>query len=424
MASVIRFTHVSKQYHIGAGRESLREAISRKARLMARRGLEDRTDNVLWAVRDVSFEVEPGEALGLVGPNGAGKSTTLKLLSRVTPPTQGEIKTQGRIASLIELGAGFHPDLTGRENIYLNGAIMGLSRQEVQRRFDDIVAFAELERFIDTPIKRYSSGMYARLGFAVAAHVDPDILLVDEVLAVGDMNFQRKCYSFIHDFVNSGRSTVFVSHNLFALEQLCDKAVWLNQGRVMTIGPAPQVLADYMSAQEQKLAEIGPLQGSEGAALLLTRVYTTDTCGLPRQEFEIGDDIVVQVEYYAALPVPHPHFVIAVWDASTNRAVFLASMLVDNQTPDLADGRGRIACRFQAPPLMPRTYQIWGEVYGADRKHLLVNWQPLAAFTISSEYDVVRQPGSLRHERADAPVRVAYSWLRDGPVNSMNGKDG
>lgn len=219
MTATVKLDRVSKRYQLGVGGRSFRDAIAQAAGKISHTHHDEHQHEPFWAVRDVTFEVLPGEALGIVGPNGAGKTTILKLLSRVTRATTGRLETHGRVASLIELGAGFHPDLTGRENVYLNGTILGLNQSEIRQRFDQIVAFAELEQFIDTPVKRYSSGMYARLGFAVAAHVDPDILLVDEVLSVGDEAFQQKCHDFIHSFVESGRTSVFVSHNLYALER-------------------------------------------------------------------------------------------------------------------------------------------------------------------------------------------------------------
>jgi lipopolysaccharide transport system ATP-binding protein len=209
-------------------------------------GLADHDSDTIWALRDVSFSVKQGEVLGIIGRNGAGKSTVLKILSRITAPTQGEVKVKGRIASLLEVGTGFHPELTGRENTYLNGAILGMTKAEVDRKFDEIVAFSEVEQFIDTPVKRYSSGMYVRLAFAVAAHLDPEILLVDEVLAVGDASFQKKCLGKMGDVARGGRTVLFVSHNMVALQSLCESALWLEQGSVRQRGPSSQVVADYL----------------------------------------------------------------------------------------------------------------------------------------------------------------------------------
>ena len=204
-------------------------------------------DDTIWALKDVSFEVMPGEVMGVIGPNGAGKSTLLSLLSRIIEPTAGRAELFGRVQSLLEVGTGFHPDLSGRENIYLNGAVLGMKRREIDRRFDEIVAFAEVEKFIDTAVKRYSSGMYVRLAFAVAAHLNPEILLVDEVLAVGDASFQRKCLGKIDEVTRSGRTVLLVTHNLGVIPQLCERAILLSQGKVASCGSAQEVLDCYIS---------------------------------------------------------------------------------------------------------------------------------------------------------------------------------
>lgn len=205
----------------------------------------------VWSLRDIGFTVRRGEVLGIIGKNGAGKSTLLKILSRVTAPTTGRIRVRGRIASLLEVGTGFHPELSGRENVYLNGAILGMRRHEIDRKFPEIVAFAGVDRYIDTPVKRYSSGMYVRLAFAVAAHLDPDILIVDEVLAVGDAAFQRKCLGKMNQFRGSGRTILFVSHNMQAVRQLCQRVVWLEGGRIREVGPADEVMNRYLSEQKE-----------------------------------------------------------------------------------------------------------------------------------------------------------------------------
>ncbi len=210
-----------------------------------------RPDEYIWALRDVSFAVPQGEAVGIIGRNGAGKSTLLKILSRVTAPTSGIIKAKGRIASLLEVGTGFHPELTGRENAFLNGAILGMSRAEVRRKFDEIVAFSGVEQFIDTPVKRYSSGMYVRLAFAVAAHLEPEILVVDEVLAVGDTEFQKKCLGKMDEVAHGGRTVLFVSHNMSAVVGLCKTAIWLDKGRVALEGAAAQTVASYLEKHTQ-----------------------------------------------------------------------------------------------------------------------------------------------------------------------------
>jgi lipopolysaccharide transport system ATP-binding protein len=245
MTTAISMSGISKRYVIGdEWRErQLREILSKPSTLFARRGPR----RELWALRDVTLDIPTGEVVGIVGGNGAGKSTLLKILSRITEPTTGRAELHGRVASLLEVGTGFHPELTGRENIYLNGTILGMSRAEIREKFDEIVAFAEIDRLLDTPVKRYSSGMYVRLAFAVAAHVGPDILLVDEVLAVGDVAFQRKCLGKVESITHQGRTVVIVSHNMAVITQLCRQALWLDHGQVARFGPAASVVSDYLS---------------------------------------------------------------------------------------------------------------------------------------------------------------------------------
>ena len=230
--------HLSKQYQIGgpqARYKTFRDSAMEFIKSPLKKVVSNNNQNI-WALRDVSFEIQPGEVVGVIGRNGAGKSTLLKLLSHITSPTEGKIEIYGRVGSLLEVGTGFHPELTGRDNIYLNGAILGMKRWEIARKFDEIVDFAEIEKFMDTPVKHYSSGMYMRLAFAVAAHLEPEILLVDEVLAVGDAEFQKKCLGKMGEVANEGRTVLFVSHNIQAIRQLCNETIWINLGQVKERG--------------------------------------------------------------------------------------------------------------------------------------------------------------------------------------------
>src|SRR4051794_19175857 len=256
--SAISVENLCKRYELGSRtngdystlRESLVEAVKKPWRRL--RSTEETPDtsrqNEFFALKDVSFKVQPGEVLGIVGRNGAGKSTLLKILSRITPPTAGRIKMLGRVGSLLEVGTGFHPELTGRENIFLNGAILGMSRREIQRKFDEIVAFAETERYLDTPVKRYSSGMYTRLAFAVASHLEPEILIVDEVLAVGDAQFQKKCLGRMNEVSREGRTVLFVSHNMSAIKSLCTRGILIEGGRVAYDGSTDEVVNRYLDS--------------------------------------------------------------------------------------------------------------------------------------------------------------------------------
>jgi len=255
--AALRCSGVYKKFRKGELYDSLRDLVPAVTRRLFRRspppgGLAERE---FWALQDVSFDVRHGEALGIVGSNGAGKSTILKLLSRIMRPTRGAVEVDGRLSALIEVSAGFHPDLTGRENIFLHGAILGMTRAEIKRRFDAIVAFSGLEEFLDTPVKRYSSGMFARLGFSVSAHVEPDVLIVDEVLSVGDYLFQQKCYDRMNEVLSSGATVVFVSHNLRAVSTLCSRSLLLERGRVVEIGPTNEILRTYLGRGQDARAQ-------------------------------------------------------------------------------------------------------------------------------------------------------------------------
>jgi lipopolysaccharide transport system ATP-binding protein len=249
---------ISKRYRIGeyrAGYQTLRDTLSHAARRALRLEHVDHSLEDLWALKDVSFTVEEGEVVGFIGRNGSGKSTLLKVLTRITPPTEGTASIRGRVGSILEVGTGFHPELTGRENTYLNGAILGMKRREISAKFDEIVEFSGIGKLIDTPVKRYSSGMYVRLAFAVAAHLDPEVLIIDEVLAVGDYEFQQRCMGRIEDISTSGRTVIFVSHDMQAITRLCNRAYWLDRGHVMDEGPADEVVAAYLQGASGSGAE-------------------------------------------------------------------------------------------------------------------------------------------------------------------------
>lgn len=249
----LRFDHVSKKYRVqqDSDADAATHPWVRKLKNLRRRSQE------FWAVRDVSFEVERGEAVGIIGHNGAGKSTILKLLSSIITPTSGEIMINGRLSALIEVGSGFHPELTGRENVYLSGSILGMRRREIKRKLDDIVDFAGVRQFIDTPVKRYSSGMYVRLGFAIAAHLDPEILLLDEVLAVGDANFQAKCLQRIEELEEAGTTIVFISHDLSAVERICDRVLLMDHGQIVAAGRAKEVIQEYANLANRVKKKVG-----------------------------------------------------------------------------------------------------------------------------------------------------------------------
>jgi len=302
--NVIEVENVSKRYRIGQTsyhtlREDIYNVTGRLARFRRNREKADDAGHI-WALKDVSFRVEEGERLGVIGRNGSGKTTLLRLLAGITRPTKGKIRVTGTMGVLIELMAGFHPELTGRNNIFLNGIIIGMSRKDIQRKFDEIVAFAGLKEFIDTPIKRYSSGMQVRLGFAVAAHLEPDILLVDEVLAVGDAEFQKKCLGKMGDVAKEGRTVILVSHNMASITQLCERAVLLDGGKIVQDGPSREVVSKYLSSGENVSGEtvwsISDAPGSELVRLRAVRVVNED--GMPCFDTDMAKPIRLEIEFW------------------------------------------------------------------------------------------------------------------------------
>ena len=319
MPPIIKVQGLGKQYRIGSqgsAYSTLRETLVTKFRSpLHGRSRNNAADKKIWALHDVSFEVNPGEVVGIIGRNGAGKSTLLKILSRVTEPTTGRVELHGRVGSLLEVGTGFHPELSGRENIYLNGAVLGMRRAEITRKFDDIVAFAEVEKFIDTPVKRYSSGMYVRLAFAVAAYLEPEILLVDEVLAVGDASFQRKCLDRMKDVGQRGRTVLFVSHNMPAVTRLCERTVLLDEGTVLQDDQSHKVVSSYLKSGLGTMAarewdDLAEAPGNEIVRLRAVRVRNED--GQVTDAIDIRRSFGIEMEFQVLKPgqvlVPNYHF--------------------------------------------------------------------------------------------------------------------
>ncbi|MBV9925982.1 MAG: ABC transporter ATP-binding protein [Acidobacteria bacterium] len=308
MSAIIKVEDLGKQYRVGrraAAYDSLREAVAGTLRAPFRRRGGGGEGDTFWALKGVSFEVAQGEVLGLVGRNGAGKSTLLKVLSRITEPTEGRVALYARVASLLEVGTGFHPELTGRENVFLNGAILGMRRAEIKRKFDEIVAFSEIDKFIDTPVKRYSSGMYVRLAFAVAAHLEPEILIIDEVLAVGDVSFQKKCLGKISSVAQQGRTVLFVSHNMVAVKAMCDRAILLHQGGIEAEGPPARVVNSYLGAGRVSRAEIlwgDPRQAPGADPFRLRAVRVRNAVGDVSSELSSDEPFSIEVEYENLAP--------------------------------------------------------------------------------------------------------------------------
>ncbi|HZZ89880.1 MAG TPA: polysaccharide ABC transporter ATP-binding protein, partial [Caulobacteraceae bacterium] len=351
--------------------------------------------------------------MGVIGRNGAGKSTLLKILSRITEPTEGRAVIRGRMASLLEVGAGFHPELTGRENIYLNGAILGLTRAEIAARFDEIVAFAEVERFLDTPVKRYSSGMYVRLAFAVAAHLEPEILIIDEVLAVGDVAFQRKCLGKMQDVARGGRTVIFVSHNLPSVVDLSDRAMLLNRGGVATIGPSHEVVSQYLGAMRSELAagDISayrrPYRQEGWVDIVAVRV---GGCPLGATIAEPGAPIRIEIDLTVRRAIEHGLVVVNVLD---ERLDVLATFMSSDAGAlfALQPGDHRIACEFEALPLAPGAYQLNVGVAPSGGKLAWDVVNGLPGFRMGGE----ENPAWLRWpERPGALFQPASRWQADG----------
>ena len=304
MEPIIRVQNLSKQYYLGgpsAAYSTLRETLMDLARRPVRSLRKNGDASQIWALKDINFEIGHGEIVGIIGRNGAGKSTLLKILSRITEPTTGQVELYGRVASLLEVGTGFHPELSGRENIFLNGSILGMTRREIESKFDEIVAFAEVEKFIDTPVKRYSSGMYVRLAFAVAAHLEPEILVVDEVLAVGDYKFQQKCLSKMHDVATLGRTILFVSHNMGAVSRLCQRTILLNEGRIVGIGPTSEIIQTYTVSNTLGRAEYLQPAAPDKAMHLRRAAILKD--GEMRAEVGYHENFSIHLEYEVNRPI-------------------------------------------------------------------------------------------------------------------------
>ena len=333
--------NLSKNYRIGKlsngkdGQGNLSRLIKSPFSYLASTLSHASADEILWALKDVSFEVNHGEVVGIIGRNGAGKSTLLKILSRITEPTSGRAWVNGRVGSLLEVGTGFHPELTGRENIYLSGAILGMRREEIDRKFDDIVEFAETEKFLNTPVKRYSSGMYVRLAFAVAAHLEPEILLVDEVLAVGDAAFQKKCLGKMGDVATHGRTILFVSHNMIAIQNLCERTIWLNDGIIEAEGPSEVVIPKYLSksfaaSTEQIWEDAEAAPGN--SKVRLRRVCVRPENGSPNDPLTMESPFRVEVDFCNLVPDANLHITLHFYNEQQVIAFSSGSIETDDLT--------------------------------------------------------------------------------------------
>ena len=367
----IRCENLSKQYRIGSpdSYRTLRDAISNTARAPFRRFKNSQNGHAnIWALQDVSFEIKRGEVVGIIGLNGAGKSTLLKILSRITGPTRGRADIYGRVGSLLEVGTGFHPELTGRENIYLNGAILGMRKVEIDRKFDEIVSFAEVEKFLDTPVKRYSSGMYVRLAFGVAAHLETEVLLVDEVLAVGDAQFQKKCFEKMRDIGVQGRTILFVSHNMSAVRSICKHALIIEKGRVVAQGEIDATVDRYLS-QISSTPDLG--EAVETNTFSVTSVEATSATGPVIKTF---DPVQVKVRFIPKSEIKDPGLYVSILTMDSRRLTGL-DLKDFITTASLPAGQvAELGFTIESLPLLPGTYQL--EIHLKDMARRLIEIVP------------------------------------------------
>ncbi len=402
----IVFDKVCKRYELSARSDTLKEALINTARRYLPMGKSAQsqkalTDKTFWALKDVSFEIQPGEAVGIIGPNGSGKSTSLKILSGVTKPTSGRYELNGRLGALLEVGAGFHPDLTGRENVYMNGSILGMSKKEIDRKFDSIVDFSELEKFIDTPVKHYSSGMYVRLGFSVAIHNEPEVMLVDEALAVGDMGFQKKCFNKIHEIIKSGRTFVLVSHAMNQIQETCSRAILINKGNLVADGNPLEITEKYIALNGGP-REIPSANDNSNAKVIVRKVRLIDDNGNYTSTLATNAAFNIEIEYITAEPIHNPAITLkilrgptAIYQVNTHR------LGVDIGT---LNGQGILRCSIEAIPLTPNSFdidvivldEIGGTVIGYSRTKEAVT-------TVPPE-DLMSLGGYLAPEKLERPI--------------------
>jgi homopolymeric O-antigen transport system ATP-binding protein len=419
MGYAIRFEEVTKRYYRGGPRyRSLRTDIAAGLRNAVRLKRTPSPPRGKLVLDKVTFEVPEGDSFALIGPNGAGKTTSLKLISKIAYPTEGRIRVRGRIAALIEVGTGVHPELTGRENIWLFGQILGMSRREVAERFDEIVDFAELHHALDLPVKMYSSGMQVRLGFSIAAHLNPDSFLVDEALAVGDAIFQTKCIERMSKLLAEGRTLMFVSHDLAAVESLCRNGIFILDGKIHSQGPIKGVLRDYLNwvdtAHQVRLSD--GLTPAASRSLSLGKVTCHAEDGSERYAYQTGEDIEIRLALDSDQRLEQPHVTLGISDGRPGSLV-LCSTLRDGGGPESIDGATIVSCRLRDVPLMPGVYEVWCSVTSEGVLQDVLDWQAVGTFRIAATPGMppVRAKKKQRASYVDGPVFVAHEWsAREG----------
>jgi lipopolysaccharide transport system ATP-binding protein len=421
--NIIEVENLSKRFRIGIREkraetfygqilQSIKAPLTNFRRLAALSKFSNDDESVFWALRDINFNVKEGELLGIIGRNGAGKSTLLKVLSRITEPTSGQVTIRGRVASLLEVGTGFHPELTGRENIYMNGTVLGMTKKEIDRKMEEIVEFSGVSKFIETPVKFYSSGMKVRLGFSVAAHLEPEILIVDEVLAVGDMEFQRKCMGKMEEVSQKqGRTVIFVSHNMAAIRALCNQAILLKNG-CLSIKDSTEVVASKYLKGENEIEGMFDVAGAGSTTdkVKFQKIIFRNQNGLATQDFAIGDDLTIEIYYEALEKFSSPYFFIGV--KSKYGPLCGANSLMDGKTPNFIEGQGVIRCTFKRLPLLPQQYDISIGVRASDGRSVLATTQDIGFFNILTKVSDIGFNGALADVLApdSAPVLLPYSW--------------
>jgi len=425
MTWAIKFEEVSKRYQSDGRRRRhpyLRDDLSRLGQRMlsAIRPVSTGNKSVpgprgTLALDRATFEIAKGESLALIGPNGAGKTTALRLLTRITYPTGGRIRVRGRVAALIEVTAGIHPELTGRENIWLYGRILGMSRQNIARHFDEIVEFAEVPQALDMPVKMYSSGMALRLGFSIASHLAPDIFVVDEALSVGDAAFQARSVNRMMQLTNEGRTLLFVSHHLPAVRALCRRGIFLLGGRVEMIGTVEEVLDAYltwvdtrqMAGVEKQLRQGSPSQ------VTIEEVTFLDAAGNARRTFYTGEDIKIRLKVHTAVPLHRPTFAVSITDGRP-APLIQVSTAVNGQTPDVIEGSATISCHLHRVPLMPQVYQAAYSISDSNGVGRVMGWRMIGVFRITDPPSETHRPLALTGSpgicAADSPIHVENEW--------------
>jgi ABC-type polysaccharide/polyol phosphate transport system ATPase subunit len=414
----IKFDDVSKRYRTGGARyASLRQDVSQLSRtLLSALRRKPKSARGKLALDHVSFEVEEGDSCAIIGPNGAGKTTALRLLTRISYPSGGRIQVRGRVAALIEVGSGIHPELTGRENIWLYGRILGMPAADIARRFDEIVDFAEIEEALDTPVKMYSSGMAIRLGFSVASHLSPDIFVVDEALAVGDAVFQARCVNRMQQLVREGKTLLFVSHHFPAVEALCQHGIFLLDGHVEAVGNIREVIGTYLkwvdTRQDARIKR--ELQQGPPSAISIEEVSLYDAAGTERRAFHTGEDIEIRLRLRAAAPMPWPAFAVAITDGRPGPLI-LCSMAEDGQRPGVIEGTTTVSCRLHRVPLMPRVYQLACNVRDWNGSEASAGWRMVGSFRIDADSGDKEVPVGLAASMG-APIHVDHEWGVLAPV--------